>query len=299
MQKSGTLVGRQDLWNSIGEQVYVYLADPRCDYRVWDDIPRDLRLVRYSGPVELVQPFEDKCLELGASLYQGFIPLSATGMDADGDDPMDPDIPGKTIGEAWDEEATKHWVRDGIAILIAIAIGAAIFLAVGFSVHKADAEMREAGAGYSAAEKDLEAEDLSVDTGKAEVRVLGPGSSFEPVEQEEQWVPEPDYGYSEPMVAGGSGYSNDFQSDGVAYIWDQEFTWYSQNVAPGGGLNELNANGRHVDESTGFVVDGDGYIAVASPWGRDKVGTVVETPYGQGKVYDSNEGDSYDLYTDF
>lgn len=103
--------------------------------------------------------------------------------------------------------------------------------------------------------------------------------------------------YSAPY--GGNDYGNSFKFDGVAYIGDQEFNWYSQNARPGGGLDELNANGRHVDESTGFVVDGDGYIAVASPWGRDEVGTVVETPFGQGKVYDANEGDAYDLYTDF
>lgn len=110
---------------------------------------------------------------------------------------------------------------------------------------------------------------------------------------------EGDYGYYEAYSGSYSSYGNSFQSDGVAYIGDQEFTWYSQRAAPGGGLTELNANGRHVDESTGFVVDGDGYIAVASPWGQDAVGTVVETPYGQGKVYDVNEGDSYDIYTDF
>lgn len=108
-------------------------------------------------------------------------------------------------------------------------------------------------------------------------------------------------GYAEYGAYSGSysSYGNSFQSDGVAYIDGQEFTWYSQRTAPGGGLTELNENGRHVDESTGFVVDGDGYIAVASPWGQDAVGTVVDTPYGQGKVYDVNEGDSYDIYTDF
>lgn len=130
---------------------------------------------------------------------------------------------------------------------------------------------------------------------------------------EAEAAPAPDYwdgaSYSGPYdpelnnnpayINGGNSYGNSFYSDGVAYIGEQEFNWYSQNVMPGGGLDELNANGRHVDESTGFVVDGDGYIAVASPWGRDKVGTVVDTPYGQGKVYDANEGDAYDLYTDF
>lgn len=110
---------------------------------------------------------------------------------------------------------------------------------------------------------------------------------------------DPELNNNAAYINGGNSYGNSFYSDGVAYIGDQEFNWYSQNVMPGGGLDELNANGRHVDESTGFVVDGDGYIAVASPWGRDEVGTVVDTPFGQGKVYDANEGGAYDLYTDF
>ena len=97
----------------------------------------------------------------------------------------------------------------------------------------------------------------------------------------------------------GNDYGNPFKSQGVAYLGDTEFNWYSQNVMPGGGLTELNENGRHVDEATGFIMDGDGYIAVASPYGVDPVGTVVETPYGQGKVYDSNDGPAYDMYTDF
>lgn len=74
------------------------------------------------------------------------------------------------------------------------------------------------------------------------------------------------------------------------------FTWYSQNVLPGEGLAELNANGRHVGEG-GYVMDADGYIAVASPWGQDPIGTVVETPWGLAKVYDVCEGSSYDVYT--
>lgn len=102
------------------------------------------------------------------------------------------------------------------------------------------------------------------------------------------------YGYSY-----GNDYGNPFKGQGVAYLGDTEFNWYSQNVMPGGGLTELNENGRHVDEATGFIMDGDGYIAVASPYGVDPIGTVVETPYGQGKVYDSNNGPAYDMYTDF
>lgn len=120
----------------------------------------------------------------------------------------------------------------------------------------------------------------------------------------EAWTYSPCDGYDESLnnnlaYLDHGRYNNSFQSDGVAHIGDTEFNWYSQNVMPGGGLEELNNNGRHVDEESGFVVDGDGFIAVASPWGVDEVGTEIETPFGPGKVYDENQGDTYDLYTDF
>lgn len=121
--------------------------------------------------------------------------------------------------------------------------------------------------------------------------------------------PEPDAGYDEDLNNNpayldygryaGNDYGNPFKGDGVAFIGETEFNWYSQNVLPGEGLGELNGGGRHVDGETGFVMDGDGYIAVASPWGRDEIGTVIDTPFGPGKVYDANEGDAYDIYTDF
>lgn len=58
------------------------------------------------------------------------------------------------------------------------------------------------------------------------------------------------------------------------------YTYYSESVLPGPGLN---IPGRH--HANGCVVDGDGYICVAS---SDLArGTVVPTPLGDGKVYDS------------
>ena len=125
-------------------------------------------------------------------------------------------------------------------------------------------------------------------------------------EPEPEWYPEEEYAYEEEWYEEpvyeehhGSYDPYDFKSMGVVYDDSgNRFTWYSQNDLPGGGLTDLNESGRTVDER-GFVVDGDGYIAVASPYGQDPIGTVVDTPYGPGKVYDSNEGDSYDIYTDY
>lgn len=125
------------------------------------------------------------------------------------------------------------------------------------------------------------------------------------IEPEPIWEPEPVYGYAEPepdyiepYTAIGSAGAPDLRTMGRVYDGENEWTWYSERALPGGGLDELNANGRTVNEG-GYVVDADGYIAVASPWGEDAIGTVVETPWGPGKVYDANEGGSYDVYTNW
>ena len=99
----------------------------------------------------------------------------------------------------------------------------------------------------------------------------------------------------ESVQAGVS--ADTFMYDGVVYDGSgRRYTWYSEHVLPGDGLTELNANGRTVDES-GYIVDGDGYIAIASPWGIDPIGTVIATPFGMARVYDVCEDDSYDVYT--
>lgn len=90
--------------------------------------------------------------------------------------------------------------------------------------------------------------------------------------------------------------ASDFQYQGVIEDNGRVYTWYSERVLPGEGLTELNSNGRTVNEN-GYVVDGEGYIAVASPYGVDEIGTIIETPFGLAKVYDTCENDSYDLYT--
>ena len=90
--------------------------------------------------------------------------------------------------------------------------------------------------------------------------------------------------------------ASDFQYQGVIEDNGRVYTWYSERVLPGEGLTELNSNGRTVNDS-GYVVDGEGYIAVASPYGVDAIGTIIETPFGLAKVYDVCENDSYDLYT--
>jgi len=89
--------------------------------------------------------------------------------------------------------------------------------------------------------------------------------------------------------------SSEFQYLGEVYYDGWRWTWYSENVLPGGGLD---IPGRYVDENL-FVCDGDGYICLASS--TLPYGTVLETPFGKyGKVYDSgcDEG-TVDVYVSF
>lgn len=72
----------------------------------------------------------------------------------------------------------------------------------------------------------------------------------------------------------------EFKQIGVIYYNGYKFTWYSEKVLPGKGLN---IPGRHSDGN--FVRDCDGYICVASS--DFPKGTVVDTPFGKGKVYDT------------
>ena len=105
--------------------------------------------------------------------------------------------------------------------------------------------------------------------------------------------PEPDqesdvtqYGCSYSIDCGQAyeGGASDFRSQGVVHDNGVTYTWYSENVLPGGGLSELNANGRTVNDS-GFVTDGDGSIAVASS--DYPIGTKLDTPWGPATVYDT------------
>lgn len=66
---------------------------------------------------------------------------------------------------------------------------------------------------------------------------------------------------------------------GVVYDGGWKYTWYSEKVLPGGGLN---IPGRWSDGN--FVRDENNYICIASS--DLSKGTVIETPWGTAKVYD-------------
>lgn len=83
----------------------------------------------------------------------------------------------------------------------------------------------------------------------------------------------------------------DLMYHGVIYWGGWKFTWYSENVLPGGGLD---IPGRWSDGN--FVRDGYGNFCVASsdlPYG-----TTIMTPWGNAVVYDSGcASGTIDIYT--
>lgn len=72
---------------------------------------------------------------------------------------------------------------------------------------------------------------------------------------------------------------------------EYSYTWFYHDI----GYGPLDVEGEHFDEN-GISYDGDGYIVVASD--DYAVGDVVDTPYGEGRVYcgGSTHG-TIDLYT--
>lgn len=86
-----------------------------------------------------------------------------------------------------------------------------------------------------------------------------------------------------------------FMNMGVIYWNGWRWTWYSERVLPGGGLN---IPGRHAD-SSGYICDGDDYICLSSS--SLSKGTVIATPFGKsGKVYDTGcASDTIDVYVNW
>lgn len=82
-----------------------------------------------------------------------------------------------------------------------------------------------------------------------------------------------------------------FKRQGVVYADGFKWTWYSERVLPGRGLN---IPGRHSDGN--YVRDEEGYIVLASCDYPN--GTVLNTPFGVGKVYDyCPTSGTIDIYT--
>lgn len=106
-------------------------------------------------------------------------------------------------------------------------------------------------------------------------------------ERDREWLSEHEHTTQPSMTPA------EFRRAGVVYVNGYRYTWYSEKVLPG---KALNIPGRHSDGN--FVRDGDGYICVASS--DLKKGTVVDTPFGKGKVYDTGcPSGTIDIYVSF
>ena len=86
-----------------------------------------------------------------------------------------------------------------------------------------------------------------------------------------------------------------FMNMGVIYWNGWRWTWYSERVLPGSGLN---IPGRHAD-SSGYICDGNDYICLSSS--SLSKGTIIATPFGRsGKVYDTGcSSDTIDVYVNW
>jgi hypothetical protein len=96
-------------------------------------------------------------------------------------------------------------------------------------------------------------------------------------------------------VTSSSYTSSQFKRMGVINWGGYRWTWYSQKVLPGNGLN---IPGRHIDSSN-FVCDENGYIVLASK--NLSTGTIIDTPFGRlGKIYDyCPTSGTIDVYTNY
>ena len=94
-----------------------------------------------------------------------------------------------------------------------------------------------------------------------------------------------DNSYNGSEVNYNAQYSPDeFQNSGVISWGGYDWTYYSELILPGDGLN---IPGRHTTED-GYVCDGDGYVVLAVDLSMLPRYSVVDTPFGrEGKVYDT------------
>ena len=167
-----------------------------------------------------------------------------------------------------------------------VALSAAVLIVAPILTAHVYAELQEAQRAHV---ENAVAEVLAISDKAAPLELAEEAQAVE--DELEAYYYEP--AYYAPSYGGEAG---DFMRAGVIYEGDTRFTWYSQRVLAGGGLTELNDNGRHVED--GFVKDADGYIAVASS--DHEPGEIVETPFGEGKVYDTGcASGTIDIYTDF
>ena len=130
-------------------------------------------------------------------------------------------------------------------------------------------------------------------TTTVKLTTVGSIETTEPEEPEEPEETEAQIENSETYTAVYS--ATEFMNMGVVYWNDWRWTWYSEKVLPGGGLN---IPGRYAD-SSGYICDENDYICLSAS-SLDK-GTIISTPFGKsGKVYDTGcATDTIDVYVNW
>ena len=123
-------------------------------------------------------------------------------------------------------------------------------------------------------ETEKRAETTTESTAKRQSKIVS--KLHEIAERDREWLSE----HEKTTTKADSMTPQEFRKAGVVYQNGYRYTYYSEKVLPGKGLN---IPGRYSDGN--FVRDKDGYICVASS--DLKKGTVVDTPFGKGKVYDT------------
>lgn len=238
--------------------------------------------------------------------------------------------PRKALAERWHMEADEHPGRDGLTLLLVVSCLFGIFVIIGFGLamhNHAEAEVRSVEVEEvkpMAAVTDIE---MSEKEKAADIREASPANAEDPAPAEEAPedeeapaeddpaptdVDEPDPAEETVIVPEGPDIPEgpvvepvETASGGTAttlteLLGDQgrsydgngtSYTWYEHDL----GWGPLDIPGEWFD-SDGVSHDSDGYIVVASD-DHDR-GTVLDTPYGQAKVYDKGSGyGNVDIYT--
>ena len=106
-----------------------------------------------------------------------------------------------------------------------------------------------------------------------------------------------DSGLFDAYSANGYMTSEEFRNYGIVNHNGECFTYYSELVLPGGGLE---IPGRYTDWE-GYVCDGEGYVVLATPneYAHPR-GSTIELPTGRmGKFYDFCPEGSIDVYVNW
>ena len=289
------VVCRDEDWDVVGEAAYICLDNPNCKYEVRVDHPRiGMETVHIDAPEPYVYIFINYIHQRGVSveMFGGAIDL--------------------------DKGVEKNRHRTDVIKAISLGIAAIAFVLcalylVMLNTQYANAEPVETGYNMEFEEVDnttrvegavnpyiREVFDYAMQT--VDQELMDAVSADQRVDETE--YVDAEYYYGDPEYSGNEDPStrgvmpadtiDNLRWQGIPYDDNYTYTYYSQKVLPGGGLD---IPGRHVDPD-GVIRDADGYICVSSD--DHAKYSVIETAYGTAKVYDAGSGSgNIDIYTNW